>query len=88
MDTPKPRILGFFNMVQSSKKLHANVMASLRQDFPHMFLGTQIPFAADIERMALDQAPLSATRSGARSSRAFDQLAKEVMQHLDLPWSR
>jgi cellulose biosynthesis protein BcsQ len=73
--------LPFFSMVDSRKRMHRDVMASLSAGRPEM-LRTIVPLAADVERMGQARAPLEefAPRGGAAV--AFRELWKEIRARL------
>jgi cellulose biosynthesis protein BcsQ len=78
----KAELLPFFSMVDLRKKLHREVVESLRKDFPDL-LDTQIPYASDIEQMGLQRAPVLHYASNSRSSIAFRGLWSDIKDRLD-----
>ncbi len=80
----RAELLPFFSMVDLRKKLHREVVESLRKDFPHM-LNTQIPYASDIEQMGLHCAPLPHYATNSRSAIAFLEIWNEINRRLGNP---
>lgn len=79
-----PSVLPFVSMLDRRKTLHRDLVESLDHVEPR-FLGTAIPNASVVERMAMHRAPLGevAPRSAART--AFADLWSEVAAHLWTP---
>ena len=77
----RTRLLPFFSMVDTRKRMHRDVMESFAAERPEM-LRTVVPLAADVERMAQFRAPLEefAPRGGAAV--AFRELWKEIRERL------
>ena len=74
-------LLPFFSMVDRRKKLHREVVDSLKKDYPDL-LDTQIPYASDIERMGLHRSPVFQYSSNSRSSTAFRRLWSELKDRM------
>lgn len=51
------KILPFFSMVQQSKKLHRETMATLQKEYKSL-LKSYIPFSTDVEKMGVHRAPV------------------------------
>jgi len=64
-------LLPFFSMVDRRRSLHQELIASAREEFPHM-LATEVPDWSEIERMSVRRSPLGACapRSEAAPARA------------------
>ncbi|MBE3639798.1 ParA family protein [Mangrovicoccus algicola] len=73
-DLPKKKILGFFSMVQGTKKLHAETAAAMRAAHPKRILDISVPFATDIEKMGVHRAPVAAFAPGSPAVAAYDAL--------------
>ncbi|MEM1004695.1 MAG: AAA family ATPase, partial [Pseudomonadota bacterium] len=56
---PKKKLKAFFSMVQKRKKLHQATIRSMGKVYRKRFMDTLIPFAADIEKMGQNRAPVS-----------------------------
>ena len=56
-DYPKKKILPFFSMVQQSKSLHRETMATLQKKYKGL-LESYIPFSTDVEKMGIHRAPV------------------------------
>ena len=52
-------LLPFFSMVDRRRSLHQELIASAREQFPHM-LATEVPDWSEIERMSVRRSPLGA----------------------------
>jgi cellulose biosynthesis protein BcsQ len=79
-DSP-PSLLPYFSMVDGRKRLHREVMASLRSEWPHL-LTTPIPNASTIERMGPERAPVGAYAPSSPAAQAFAGLWAEVATRL------
>lgn len=71
----------FFTLADRRKKLHLEVMTTLRERWP-IQLSTVIPYASVVERMGLEQAPLSRFAKRTNAARAYAALWQEVAQRL------
>jgi len=69
-------VLGFFSMADRRKKLHRELMDSLRAE--HDLLETVIPTSAEVERMGAHRAPLHDFAPRSRAARAYADLWEEV----------
>ncbi|MBN1998421.1 AAA family ATPase [candidate division KSB1 bacterium] len=79
----KPDIIHpFFSMVESRKKLHRNVMASIEK-YNIPFLSTFIPYLADVETMGIHRKPLILLKPKSPASAAFTNLWREVKELVD-----
>jgi cellulose biosynthesis protein BcsQ len=73
----------FFSMVDRRKRIHRDLMARLRTEADG-FLQTDIPYASQVELMALRRAPLGAFAATAPAQVAFESLWGEVKGRLAL----
>jgi chromosome partitioning protein len=71
-----PRVLGFFSMADRRKKLHRDLMDSLRAE--HDILETVIPNSAEVERMGSHRGALTDFAPRSRAARAYADLWEEV----------
>ena len=71
------KILGFFSMVDSRKKLHNETMTSLAAG-PIPFLTTSIPYASAVEKMGIHRAPVSTFAGRQKATLAIQSLAEEL----------
>lgn len=78
-----PAVLPFFSMVDGRKRLHREVMETLRVEWPAV-LTTAIPNASVVERMGPERAPVGAFAPSSAAAAAFVQLWAEVSDRL---WS-
>lgn len=72
-----PILLPYFSMTDGRKRLHKEVMADLRAEWPAL-LDTAIPNASVIERMGPERAPVAAYAPASVAAAAFDRLWAEV----------
>ena len=83
IDGPRPEIRAFFSMVDGRKRLHAEVMTSLRARYA-IVLSTSIPAEANVERMGLTREPVVITHPQSRASLAYAELWQECRPLLQL----
>ena len=76
LDAKDTQVLGFFSMADRRKKLHRELMDSLRDE--HDILETVIPSSAEVERMGLHRAALVDFAPKSRAARAYADLWDEV----------
>lgn len=74
----KKKLRAFFSMVQRRKTLHLETMEQMRALYKKRFLKSQIPFAADIERMGQHRAPVSIYAARSPASAAYEALFNEL----------
>jgi chromosome partitioning protein len=73
----RKKLLPFFSMVQKSKNLHKETMATLRKKYKSL-LENYIPFSTEIERMGVHRAPVL-TYAGRNSAvRAYEKIWKDI----------
>ncbi|NCY16226.1 MAG: ParA family protein [Actinobacteria bacterium] len=77
----KLKILGFFSMADTRKRLHRELAEELRQQRPEL-LATQIPMDTDIERMGVHRQPVTAMFPRSRPARAYQSLWDEILERL------
>ncbi|HEY6397801.1 MAG TPA: ParA family protein [Solirubrobacteraceae bacterium] len=77
-----PRILAFFSMVDTRKKLHREVMDQLRAVWPSVLEAT-IPNSADIERMGVAREVVTASAPDGRAAVAYRALWRDVRSRLE-----
>ena len=70
------QVLGFFSMADRRKKLHRELMDSLRAE--HDLLDTVIPTSAEVERMGAHRAAIVDFAPRSRAARAYADLWEEV----------
>jgi cellulose biosynthesis protein BcsQ len=71
-----PRVLGFFSMVDTRRRLHRDVIEELSVD-PGM-MSTAIPAASDVERMGRLREPIGVSAPGGRAAQAYEALWAEI----------
>lgn len=76
-DYETAKLIGFFSMVETRKKLHRQII-SQRSDGHLRFLQNQIPYSAEVERMGLSRRPVVEYRPHAMASLAYERLWQEV----------
>jgi len=77
-DLPAGVIRPFFSMVQSSHRMHHDLMATLPAEFP-AFLKTAVPHAASVEKMGLHRSPIQTFDPDCPAARAYAALSLEVL---------
>ncbi len=77
-----PRMLAFFSMVDGRKRLHREVMETMRGDHADL-LRTVIPAASDIERMGIHRSPVTEFAPRGRAAAAYAALWTEILERLD-----
>ena len=73
----RKKLLPFFSMVQKSKKLHKEIMISLRKNHKSL-LKNYIPFSSEIERMGVHRAPVSTYAGKDFAAKAYDKIWTEI----------
>ena len=76
-----PRVLGFFSMVDSRKKLHRELIAKSPRPIPRSSPPT-IPAAIDIERMGVHRAPVTAFAPKSRAANAYRALWSDISDRI------
>jgi len=76
-----PGVLPYLSMVDRRKRLHRELVDSLRGEWPDM-LATMIPAASVIERMGPERAPVATFAPTSPAARAFAELWAEVAGRL------
>ncbi len=71
------RIRPFFSMLDRRRRLHQELLQSAPRDWPQ-FLGTPIPYASEVERMATGRRPLPELAPHGRATRAYAELWREL----------
>jgi cellulose biosynthesis protein BcsQ len=66
----------FFSMVEKRKKMHTDIMQSLRER--NRVLNTIIPYSADIERMGVYRQPVAAALPASAAAAAYESLWHEI----------
>jgi cellulose biosynthesis protein BcsQ len=84
---PTPPVVPFFSMVDRRKRLHRDLVEQVQRERPET-LAAQIPFAADIERMGLKRAPVSAYAPRSASAAAFESMWREVADRIRVDATR
>jgi len=69
-------VLVFFSMVEKRKKMHAELMQSMRTR--DSVLQSTIPYSADIERMGVYRQPVAAALPGSNAAAAYESLWHEI----------
>lgn len=72
------KLMCFFTMADARKSLHNEVMFSLNED--HRFFEHYIPQLSDIERMGINQAPVTAFAPSSRASQSYADLWEEIKE--------
>jgi cellulose biosynthesis protein BcsQ len=80
-EIPERKVHPFFSMVDSRKRLHHTTMEALRGQREHL-LSAFIPFSAQVEKMGVERAPLTAHHRRTRPALAFRDVWAEVQDLL------
>lgn len=75
------QVLEFFSMVDSSRRMHRELITGIRADRRTM-LAAEIPSSIDIERMGLQRAPLGTFANSGPEMAAYEKLWAEVLERL------
>lgn len=76
-----PVLLPYFSMVDSRKRLHRDVMAAMRAEWPGLLV-TAIPNASAVERMGPERAPVGVYAPSSPAAEAFQGLWGDVKTRL------
>ena len=79
----RPEIIAFFSMVDGRKKLHRQIIETLRAERPGI-AATPIPARSEIENMGLNRGPLADFAPNGKGARAYADLWAEVRERLGL----
>ena len=72
------KIKAFFSMVERRKNLHISTIEQY-QKYP-VFMKTEIPFLAEVEKMGINRQPVGAAARNSVSALAYDRLWREIWQ--------
>lgn len=75
------RIVPFFSMVESRKKLHREIIENM-ENLKRPFLKTHIPYSADIEKMGIHREPVPCFKYSSKASKAYLDLWEEIKTYL------
>ncbi|NIA19065.1 MAG: AAA family ATPase [Xanthomonadaceae bacterium] len=75
-DLPLKKLLPFFSMVETRKKLHRETMAKMVKK-EKQWLSESIPYLADIEKMGNYRAPVTALYPRSRAAQSYQRLWQE-----------
>lgn len=76
-----PLLLPYFSMVDGRKRLHRDVMAAMRSEWPGL-LDTAIPNASAVERMGPERAPVGVYARSSPAAVAFQRLWADIATRL------
>ncbi len=74
----RDKIIPFFSMVESRKRMHREVIDALSGNAGYRFLSTAIPYLAEVERMGVTRMPVAAQHPSSRAARAYRELWLEL----------
>lgn len=77
-DLPLEKLMCFFTMVDARKKLHLDVMSELSSD--RRFFEHYIPYLSDIEKMGVQQGPVTAFAPNGRAAQCYIDLWTEIKE--------
>lgn len=78
-----PPIVPFFSMVDRRKRLHRELVEQVQRERPET-LAAQVPYAADVERMGANRAPVNVYAPRSTGAHAFDAMWRELASRLNL----
>lgn len=78
-----PQLLPFFSMVDRRRRVHRTVVETLREERDDV-LDALIPLSAEVERMGVERAPLTASARRGRAVQAYRELWEEIRGRLGL----
>ncbi|MCB1950308.1 ParA family protein [Nitrosomonas sp.] len=76
LDIDHAKIITFFSMADSRKKLHKQIVENPPQHV--RVLNTSIPYASDVERMGVYRQPVPVFAGNSRAAKAYQALWKEI----------
>jgi chromosome partitioning protein len=79
------KVFAFFSMVETSRRLHRQVMARLRGEHSVAMLGAAIPSAEEIEWMGVDRTVVAEIAPGSLAALAYEALWLDVKRRLGRP---
>lgn len=82
-----PVVWPFFNLVDRRKALHRALLEAQPHQPAERF-ATAIPYAAAVERMAQERAPVAAFAPRSAAALAYGDLWQELRDRLAAPWGR
>lgn len=71
-------IIPFFSMTESRKKIHKQIMTEAAKDPESNFCEKNIPYLSDIEKMGMDQKPVTYSKPASRAAQSFVMLWNEI----------
>ncbi len=80
LDSPRPRVLPFFCMVDRRKALHSRICDA--EDEGGRFLMAKIPYSSLVEQMGVHRAPLFEFAAGSVPALGYQALWREVTERL------
>ena len=82
-ENPKmfPRLMSFFSMVDRRKTIH-KLIVDRPPALDAQILTSQIPYAAEVERMGIERRPLTAYAKSTRAAKAYTGLWQELLAEL------
>lgn len=73
----RDKLMAFFSMVEQRKTMHREMIAHLSES-KAKFLGAQIPYTTDVERMGLARQPVACGRPRSKGAQAYRALWAEL----------
>ncbi|MBU0943875.1 MAG: AAA family ATPase [Proteobacteria bacterium] len=80
IDADRKKLQAFFSMVECRKNMHGDTIKRFGKK--KIFLRTQVPYLADVEKMGLTRQPVAVTRPDSVAAEAYDKLWMEVWKSL------
>lgn len=73
----RAKLVPFFSMVEPRKKMHRDIMMTMRERHPGILSAT-IPYMAEIEKMGFHREPVAAYAPDSRAAAAYECLWQEI----------
>lgn len=74
----KPAILAFFSMMNEQKAMHKEIFAQLCSERKKIMSPIVVPYAAEVERMGIEKAPIATYAPSSRAVEAYNELVKRI----------
>ena len=76
LEVKRKKLVAFFSMVDKRKNMHSDTIAKFGKK--KMFLASEIPYLADVEKMGLYRQPVAVSVPASTAAIAYEQLWLEV----------
>lgn len=76
LEVKRKKLMAFFSMVDKRKNMHSDIIAKFGKK--KMFLSSEIPYLADVEKMGLYRQPVAVSVPASSAAISYEQLWLEV----------